>query len=138
LTAIVSSVLLVGAFVCYRAGAFDRLAGTGSPSADSESSPTPDQSIFYSSKAGKILSSPGPAPVDQALVDQALMAGSKSYQIIDISKAPTAQPPAGAPPGTTIMSGSKSLFPLSVQGKPQPKAPVKQPAAPSQPAKPAP
>ncbi len=43
LAAVVSSVLLVGGLVSYRAGAFNWPMETNSPPADSESSPTPEE-----------------------------------------------------------------------------------------------
>ena len=84
LAAVASSLLLVGGFVAYRAGAFSR---TNTPIDTGLSGET----------------SPSPPPKDTTM-----MGGSKSMNVFipDFK-----QPPMGSNP-PTIMSGSKSLAPL--------------------------
>ncbi len=103
---VVSSVLLVGGFVSYRAGAFDWLTGTGARPANSESSPALDPSLLSGSKSDLIFREP----------------------------ANSQQPPPAAQPAPAIMSGSKSLAP-AIFPPAQPDPPNAQAPSPSQPSK---
>jgi hypothetical protein len=112
LAAIASSVLLVGAFVSFRAGAFQGLIGTTSTKpAETESNSSAD-----------------PAPAAQstpsAVEPSRMMPGSKSMKITIVppaTSAPTTAPPA-APPSAApqqriitdfdILPSSKSIAPL--------------------------
>jgi hypothetical protein len=99
LAAVVSSLLLVGGFVSYRAGAFNWLLGTSArPEEAASEQPPPDtaqpaQTIMYSSKWGVFVApSPPSTPSEQA-------------------PAPSQQPAAGTTqPAPAIMSGSKSFL----------------------------
>src|SRR5262245_36528053 len=92
LAAVGSAIVLVGGFVAYRAGAFDRLR------TPTESSPLTEEV-------------PGPNLAPQTEESPTIMVGSKS--------APVFTQPQSAPPSTTtqppkqvFLGGSKSLAPL--------------------------
>src|SRR5436309_1647416 len=85
MAAVVTSVLLAGGFVAYRAGAIPWLSGKRERPATSESKPIPAEKMFSSTKSG-VISPPG-------LVDDSP------------PPAPTQSPPI-------IMSGSKSQLPF--------------------------
>jgi hypothetical protein len=99
LAAVVSSVLLVGGFVSYRAGAFTGLMETGEQPAEPASSPDPEKN---------------------------LMGGSKSKTISFEPPAAQQPPPGTGPRSPTIMSGSKSIAPVIVPlpANSQPASPV--------------
>ncbi len=113
--AVVSSLLLLGGFVCYRAGAFTWLGGLGgrpqptsSPGLEEKEEPTPvaQPELFYGSKSGRIF----PHDAGKSLKPQ----------------------PSAAQPTPTLMGGSKTI----ILAKPSlPTTPTAPPAAPGQPAK---
>ena len=80
LAAVVSSVLLAGGFVSYRAGAFDHFLESSAPPADSESSPT---------RAG-----------GNEATESTIMHGSKSpvYRYVVKPNTQSAQPPSPSQP----------------------------------------
>jgi hypothetical protein len=88
LAAVASSLLLVGGFVSYRAGAFDRLLGTSARPADPE--------LLPSSKVKQILV----VPTTTQQKDPALLPGSKSIAISPLVPAPGPKEQA-APPSTS-------------------------------------
>jgi hypothetical protein len=112
LATVVSSVLLLSGFVCYRAGAFHWLIGASARPADSVSSPT----------VGQSPAAPGEAA-------GTIMPGSKSMVISDFSSfavpvpssgpeaqpaVPSQQPVAPPAPAPVILPGSKDMVPLIV------------------------
>jgi hypothetical protein len=111
LGAIVSSAVLIGAFVCYRAGAFNSITETATPAVDSGTTPKfetvvidpaapgTDPSFFYSSKsiAPVIVPPSQTAPVPQPSAPPApttapIMPGSKSFQPFGLLKGVTPNP----------------------------------------------
>jgi len=107
LGAIVSSAVLIGAFVCYRAGAFNALTETSSPLVDADSSPTIEINDPNSPKEGNVAVDPAAVRVDPSF-----LAGSKSLAplIVPSSQTSSAQqpPPPSAPLSQAIMYSSKS------------------------------
>lgn len=96
--AVVSAVLLVGAFVSYRAGVFQRPAPAEPPTPDvtpvaaepqTPSDADQQQAFMYGSKSAPAFGPPSPAPPPEKPPE--FMAGSKSFRIISL-------PPAGTPP----------------------------------------
>jgi hypothetical protein len=112
---VVSSVLLVGGFIAYRAGAFNRLMAPTPQPVESSGDPIGDDYLLSGSKSDRIILVPAttqqPAG-DKAQLDAALMGGSKT-----ISIGPLVTPPSGSTPGAqststkestpTLMGGSK-------------------------------
>jgi len=107
LGAIVSSAVLIGAFVCYRAGAFNGLTETNMPLVDAGSSPTIESNEPDSPKEEKVAVDPAAARVDPSF-----LAGSKSLSplIVPPSQTSSAQqpPPPTTPLSQAIMYSSKS------------------------------
>jgi hypothetical protein len=106
LAAVASSVVLVGGFVSYRAGALNWLMASEVPPAQVDENSPADQ----------------PPSAESPLATPAIMSGSKSgIYIVPAAPAakdgPTAPSPA-APP--TIMPGSKSVAPLIPPKSPPP------------------
>src|SRR5262249_19185761 len=125
IAAVTSSVLLVGGFIAYRAGAFDRLMGSGTTD--------PAPAAMGGSKSKVLITEPAPAdtpekqpsaPATQLSEEEKrrmLMDSSKSIILSDsVSRTPsTTNPTAGQQPPSdtkqsppTIMPSSKSAFPL--------------------------
>jgi Wiskott-Aldrich syndrome protein len=131
-TAVVSSLLLGGAFICYRAGAFDSRTGPPAQPAEISNSPHPQQILLDSSKSGRIFRDPGEAQQPATATPQppiTIMSGSKSLEpsiIIPASNRPAPPPPANPPAPPAIMGGTKSLFiaPMPRPQATQPPAPV--------------
>jgi hypothetical protein len=132
-TAVVSSLLLGGAFICYRAGAFDSRTEPPAPPAEISNSPPSQQILLDSSKSGRIFRDPGQAQQPASGTPQppiTIMSGSKSLEpstIIPPANRPA--PPANSPTPLTIMAGSKSFIiapPPKPQGA-QPPAPAPSP-----------
>jgi hypothetical protein len=129
LAAVISSVLLAGGFVAYRAGAFNSLMEPSPQPADSESSPTsavgdeptgeqPALTIMPGSKSA-IIGGP-------TLVDDSMNPPDKRARVLGL---PDAKPPATSqqpPPGTTkparrtIMGGTKSAEMIDQSQTPPP------------------
>jgi hypothetical protein len=142
---VLSSVLLVGAFVCYRAGAFNRFLASTQASAqpaDSENNSTLEEALFGSSKSDRILRPPASqTPAGTTQQDPAIMYSSKSMILSGPPSAGTksAPPPAAGttPAAPTILPGSKSSPLVPLPGPPPPeKKPTQPPSSP--PAKPLP
>ncbi len=146
LAVVASSVLLVGGFVSYRAGAFNRFSETSAPPTGSEPSLTFDQSLLSGSKSEIIFREPAASQQPPAVTGQptpTIMGGPKyKAPLIDPfapdTPAPLQQPPPPtappAPAAPAIMSGSKSLAPLVIP--PAPITPNSPPPSASQPSKP--
>jgi hypothetical protein len=125
--AILSSVLLVAGFVCYRAGAFNDLLGTMPTPATA--GPNYDPYLYDgTSKSARIFIEPASQPPVAGTTPSrpTYLGGSKSRTVFD--PAPAAQ----APP-QPMMGSSKSLAPLI---PPSPNASGAQSAAPAQPSTP--
>jgi hypothetical protein len=138
IAAVTSSVLLVGGFIAYRAGAFDRLMGSGTTD--------PAPAAMGGSKSKVLITEPKPAdtaekqptvaPVQLSEEEKRrmLMYSSKSIILSDsvhrtpVDRVPntTQQPPPDTKP-PSIMPSSKSAFPLipvpSVPPSPSPDQP---------------
>jgi hypothetical protein len=124
LAAVVNSLLLVGGFVSYRAGAFDSLLRFGAKAADSESSPKPEETPPEQSQSNTLHFE---GRID-GTVDR-LMSSSKSFTLgTSLFKVPEAQLPSPSQPTPTtkqptptIMSGSKApihlVFPAKAEAE---------------------
>jgi hypothetical protein len=109
MAAFLSSVLLIGGFVSYRAGAFDRYLGREAAApAEVESTPVNDPELFYSSKSGRVFSSPPGSSPDHLTTDGLYRV---TVELSDPGKSQQS-PPAGTRPAPVILPGSKSLAPL--------------------------
>ena len=109
IAAVVSAVLLVGAFVSYRAGAFERfLKPEPQPPTEPQAEPageTPagtdqkSQVFIYSSKSAPAFT-PAPAPTTPVPEKPVFLGGSKSIVLTPTSGFPpgTASKPGAAPP----------------------------------------
>jgi hypothetical protein len=98
--AVVSAVCLVGAFVAYRAGAFDGPPPPAPPPAP-ETQPAP----------GPV---PPPAPTPETPTSPTFMLGSKSAYVYDENalKALTQSTQTGSPANPVFMGGSKYIAPI--------------------------
>jgi hypothetical protein len=132
---ILSSLLLVTGFICYRAGMFNRLLADNPPPAAA------------TGNAAELTSGPTSEVID---INGTLLPGSKSFDIASplptaVSSRPGAvhhapsqeQTPPTPPAVTVIMPGSKSVFiPVAptfpVGNQPPPPPPVTPPPAPPQ------
>jgi hypothetical protein len=123
--AVASSLLLVGGFVSYRAGAFTWLQGNSPPPSAVDSGSGAEEK----------------PPVATGDVSLELMYGSKSGFVRPLKPAPGQQAPAGTTPSSATMMGtSKSIIlvePASPAALPAPGKPGTQPPAPSPSSKPA-
>jgi hypothetical protein len=125
LVALATSILLVGGFVCYRAGAFNRFLAADAPPADPASWPILEpNSVSTATESGTAAGEPhnGLSPEQQILFYT-----SKSGTIVPPS-AIADSPPATAEPAPTLMPGSKSLGPI-ITGL----TPATHPSSPAQP-----
>jgi hypothetical protein len=123
-TAVVSSVLLAGVFVSYRAGAFDGLLETSERPTDSGHSQTFQPKLSYSSGAEKIdrdaalFQQPPPAATRRP---PTIMPGPKSFVPTDhlsgLTQAGTLTPDLGLPisPGPRVPAQSPEAPPVSAK-----------------------
>ena len=127
LATVLSSVLLAGTFVAYRAGEFNPFAETSGDPLVAESNSTHEPYLYDGTSKSYLIfpSTPqqGPEPAQRA----AMMASSKSAVFAE----PLVPAPAKRPP--TVMAGSKSKAPL-IDPSLGPQA--TQPSAPGQPSSP--
>lgn len=156
--ALVSSVLLVGGFVSYRAGAFDWFMATNAEVADSGSSPTrgdnpsgttakPTPRLLPDSKVGvqfeefseSVKRGPQPPATSQPTPsagrhESFVTAGEQAYE--DFLKGILESPPAAPTKQTApiLMGGTKSAMPSIYVGPPAPRwwTPVATPSTPPQ------
>ncbi len=97
LAAVASSLLLVGGFISYRAGAFDALLKPSPQPAEPESTPVSDPTIMYSSKSGTIVT---PGTIKQSK-EATLLPGSKSISIGPVIRVDAPKKPAEPSSSTT-------------------------------------
>jgi hypothetical protein len=134
LAAVVSSVLLAGGYVCYRAGAFDGLLGStptiggvtpGSATSQQTAPVTtqPAPTIMYSTKSALLSGRTGTSDLTKTGIPVPPPAPPRQ---------PAAEPKQSGPQIQVIMSGSKTLF-LPTQVPPLPNSSgVQPPPAPPQ------
>ena len=103
LAAVVSSVLLVSAFICYRAGAFHWLMAAPAPAASGNNPADPNDIMFSGSKSMEPLfviptADVPAAPPSSAQPAPTILPGSKRGEIFTPADTPGAQPPSPASP----------------------------------------
>jgi hypothetical protein len=131
LGALGTSVLLVGGFVCYRAGAFNRFLAADAPPADPASNPALDPTLVSTATAGGTAAG---EPQNISTIEHILFYTSKSGTIIPPPAVPTS-PSAIPDQGPTLMPGSKFIGNvISVdQGSLSTTPPAAKPSSPGQP-----
>jgi hypothetical protein len=115
LATVASSVLLVGGFVSYRAGAINWVTEPGTEPADSRCNPAGDENLSDDSKSGpkipKRTASKKPSN-DQKQKSPTIMVGSKSFSLTEAPFPPSAsnQPPVPSSPLPSEKNQPKTLW----------------------------
>jgi hypothetical protein len=163
---LLSSVLLLSAFVSYRAGAFDRFLNNTGPPSDFGGDPLPQENLSGDSTSEGIpgsVTNAEPPPSSRTDGDRTIMSSSKSiilpdgkgivtatndgkgsvtFTVTDVApNTAQAQPPAPpAPPAATATERQRSILPGSKSGTivppPSINAPATPPPSPNQSTKP--
>jgi len=131
LAALSTSIILVAAFVSYRAGAFDRFFKSNAAPVDPGTAPDGFNTMIYSSKSAEIIPPPAGQATDSA-PPAVFMGGSKYAPIV-----PTPPPGSATNPPTqspeVFMGSSKSLILTDPKAKAKQGTQAPNPAPPDKP-----